>query len=189
MFLFCYESYFDFCYNVWAFLEKGGRTMSLSESEHRLLEQLYRAYYHQLYLYARAVLRHDQLAEEAVQDTFHIACGKMADLRRSENPAGWLVQTLKHVLKNMERCRSSLYSSMLRSAPYEDASLGAGRDEEDLELLYGGILTREEFHLFKRIAVDHYSFLELAQELHISVEACRKRFHRAKEKMRKKIEV
>ena len=163
--------------------------MSLSKSEYQLLEQLYRAYYHQLFLYARAILRHDQLAEEAVQDTFHIACGKMDNLCCSENPAGWLVQTLKHVLKNMERCRSSLYSSMHRSDPYNDTVLGAERDQEDLELLYGGILTREEFHLLKRVAVDDYSFLEAAEELGISVETCRKRFHRAKEKMRKNIQV
>ena len=163
--------------------------MSLSEADHQLIEQLYRAHYHQLFLYARAILRHDQLAEEAVQDTFRIACGKAADLRGSENSAGWLVQTLKHVLKNMERCRSSLYSSMLQSVPYEEARLGEGRDEEDPELLYGGILPPEEFQLLRRIAVDGWSFLEAAQELGISVDACRKRFHRAKEKMRKKMEL
>ena len=163
--------------------------MSLSETDHQLIEQLYRAHYHQLFLYARAILRHDQLAEEAVQDTFRIACGKAADLRGSENSAGWLVQTLKHVLKNMERCRSSLYSSMLQSVPYEEARLGEGWDEEDPELLYGGILPPEEFRLLRRIAVDGWSFLEAAQELGISVDACRKRFHRAKEKMRKKMEL
>jgi RNA polymerase sigma-70 factor (ECF subfamily) len=163
--------------------------MSLSKADYQLIEQLYRTYYHQLFLYARAILRHDQLAEEAVQDTFHIACGKIADLRRSENSAGWLVQTLKYVLKNMERCRSSLYSSMQQSLPYEEALLGEGRDEESLELLYGGILTREEFHLLKRVAVDGFSFLEAAEELGITVETCRKRFHRAKEKMRKNIQL
>lgn len=163
--------------------------MSLSESEYQFLEQLYRAYYHQLFLYAKAAVKNPHLAEEAVQDTFHIACSKIRELQRSENSAGWLVQTLKNVLKNMERTRSSLYTSLHTTVPYNDAVLGTQQDEIDVALLYGGILTEEEFHLLKRIALDRYSFLEAAEELHISVEACRKRFQRIRKKMRKNLEI
>ena len=105
--------------------------MALSETEYRFLEQLYRAQYHTLFLYANAILKNTHLAEEAVQDTFHIACGKAAQVCRSENPSGWLVQTLKHVLKNMERSRSSLYASMRDALPLQRRGAGgvAGRGE------------------------------------------------------------
>ena len=76
--------------------------MRTEEARQReLLKTLYLEHYHTLFLYARAVLQDPDLAEEAVQDTFCIACGKQARVAASENPAGWLVQTLKNVLRNM----------------------------------------------------------------------------------------
>lgn len=163
--------------------------MALSEFELRLIEQLYRAHYQRLFLYARALLQNTHLAEEAVQDTFHIACGRVEELQRSENSAGWLMLTLKNVVRNMERSRSSLYSAMKRELPYENAALGAKSDEISVDVLYGGILTEEDFLLLKRIVLDGWTYLEAAQELSITVEACRKRVQRSKEKLRKKLEV
>ena len=161
----------------------------MTDAELLFLEQLYRQHYQKLFLYAKAIVKNEHLAEEAVQDTFHIACAKISDLRQSENAAGWLVQTLKNVLRNMERTRSSLYAALQNHLPYEEQYLGARRDEENIELLYGSILTEEEFRLLKYIVLDQYSFLEAAGELGVSVAACRKRFQRIKEKMRKNLEI
>lgn len=161
----------------------------MSQAELLFLEQLYRQHYQKLFLYAKAVVKNEHLAEEAVQDTFHIACVRIEELRRSENRAGWLVQTLKNVLRNMERTHSSLYAALRNHLPYEDRLLGSHRDEVDVELLYGGILTQEEFQLLRRIALDRCSFLEASEELGISVAACRKRVQRIKEKMRKNLEL
>lgn len=159
----------------------------MTDAELQFLEQLYRQHYQRLFLYAKAIVKNEHLAEEAVQDTFHIACSKIAEVRRSENAAGWLVQTLKNVLRNMERTRSSLYAALQNHLPYEDQLLGGQRDEEDIELLYGGILTEEEFRLLRCIVLDRDSFLEASKQFGISVEACRKRFQRIKEKMRKNL--
>ena len=159
----------------------------MTDAELQFLEQLYRQHYQRLFLYAKAIVKNEHLAEEAVQDTFHIACSKIAEVRRSENAAGWLVQTLKNVLRNMERTHSSLYAALQKHLPYEDQLLGGQRDEEDIELLYGGILTEEEFRLLRCIVLDRDSFLETSKQFGISVEACRKRFQRIKEKMRKNL--
>ena len=161
-------------------METRGGT-AVTDAELQFLEQLYRQHYQRLLLYAKAIVKNEHLAEEAVQDTFHIACSKIADLRRSENAAGWLVQTLKNVLRNMERTHSSLYAALQNRLPYEEHHLGGERDEENIDLLYGGILTEEEFRLLRYIAVDKYSFLEVSEEFGISLEACRKRFQRIKE--------
>ena len=159
----------------------------MTDAELQFLEQLYRQHYQRLFLYAKAIVKNEHLAEEAVQDTFHIACSKIAEVRRNENAAGWLVQTLKNVLRNMERTHSSLYAALQNHLPYEDQLLGGRRDEEDIELLYGGILTEEEFRLLRCIVLDRDSFLEASEHFGISVEACRKRFQRIKEKMRKNL--
>lgn len=171
------------------FSEGREKAVALSESELQCIEQLYRAHYQRLYLYARAVVQDAGLAEEAVQDTFHIACGRVREVQRSKNSAGWLMQTLKNVIRNMERSRSSLYSSLRSGLPYDDAVLGAKCDEPSVDVLYGGILPEEDFRLLKHIVLDGWSYLEAAQSLSISVDACRKRVQRSKEKLRKKLEV
>ncbi|WP_455582700.1 RNA polymerase sigma factor [Dysosmobacter sp.] len=161
--------------------------MQTETPEQRLLKTLYLEQYHSLFLYANAVLRDSGLAEEAVQDTFRIACGKISQLSASENPAGWLVQTLKNVLRNMERSRSSLYSFMRCAVLYNDEALGEGREETNVDLLYGDLLPQEDFRLLKLVVLERYSYLEAAQELGISLEACRKRVQRIKQRLRQKL--
>ena len=72
------------------------------------LEQLYREMYDWLLGYANASLSNPSRAEEAVQETFRIACDKQTTLLESDNPKGWLVNTLKGVLRNFSRKRFAL---------------------------------------------------------------------------------
>ena len=67
------------------------------------IERLYLDLYPLLFEYARSSLSSDSLAEEAVQETFRIACQKPESLIHSPNPEGGLVNTLKNVLKNSIR--------------------------------------------------------------------------------------
>ena len=50
--------------------------MSLNQEEEKYIEQLYREMYTRLCFYAKNALGSRTLAEEAVQDTFRIACIK-----------------------------------------------------------------------------------------------------------------
>lgn len=158
------------------------------EQQKELLHQLYLEQYHTLFLYARAVPRDSHLAEEAVQDTFRIACAKLPQLAGSENPAGWLVQTLKNVLRNMERSRSSLYSFMRSSVCYNDAILDRSCEDSNVDLMYGDLLPTEDFRLLKMIVLEKYTYLEAAEELGISLEACRKRVQRIRQRIREKLD-
>lgn len=161
--------------------------MQTEEKRRELLKKLYLEYYHSLFLYARSVLQDPSLAEEAVQDTFCIACVKQEQLAASGNPAGWLVQTLKNVLRNMERSHSSLYSFMRAAVLYDDTVLQESREDANVDLLYGDLLPEEDFRLLKRIVLERYSYLEAAEELGISLEACRKRVQRIKQRLREKL--
>ena len=73
--------------------------MNTEQSE--IIEQLYLEMHDMLICYARSALEEDGLAEEAVHETFYIACQKPEQLCGSPNPKGWLVQTLKFTIKNM----------------------------------------------------------------------------------------
>lgn len=161
----------------------------MEKNQEKLLEQLFREMYRQLVAYAYSVLQEEPLAEEAVQETFRIACYKISELARSPNPKGWLTNTLKYVLKNIKRTQarlSTLLMSVLTAAEYDENA--AKEDELDVEVLYSDLADSEEFQLLKKLALEKYSMREAAEELGISVEVCKKRAQRARRTLRKKIE-
>lgn len=159
----------------------------MNDQYRKEIEDLYRQMYCLLFEYARSSLVNDSLAEEAVQDTFRIACQKPEALCGSPNPKGWLVNTLKYVISNTQRNRAAssrilmdFFSSQLNEITVSD-------DFENIEILYGDIAKTDEFQLLKEMTLDGLSHLEMAQKRGISVDACRKRMQRAKENLRKKI--
>ena len=50
--------------------------------------------------------------------------------------------------------------------------------------MYRDLLGSEDFKLLKKIILEKYPLSEAAEELNISVEACKKRVQRAKKKLR-----
>ena len=140
--------------------------------------------YYSLSAYALSALSDRSLAEEAVQDTFRIACAKVEDLQSSANSQGWLFNTLKYVIKNMIRSRARLTNMIISSFDFDENIDVKDSDTSDIDLLYSDIVDSPEYKLLKMIAIDKYTMLEAAQELGISVEACKKRVQRAKKKLK-----
>lgn len=68
-----------------------------------VITELYMRMYDFLLDYAEIRLENYSLAEEAVQETFKIACLKQDALCNGVRPEGWLVNTLKNVISNMRR--------------------------------------------------------------------------------------
>ena len=150
------------------------------------IEELYLQMYNGMMAYARSSLLEEALAEEAIQETFRIACQKPEALCGSQNPKGWLIKALKFTIQNMKRSRESarILLSEYLSSQIEKAALF--EDKISLEVLYGNVSDLEEFQLLKEMAVDGKSHLEMAQARGISVSACKKRVQRAKEVLQKK---
>lgn len=153
------------------------------------LHRLYLQMYAQLFEYARSSLNNDAMAEEAVQDTFTIACQKPESLLGSPNPEGWLVITLKNVILNTLRSQNAAKRIMIDYIAANSSELAISNDQVGLEILYDNIKDLEEFDLVKERVLEGKSYLQLANELGISVASCRKRMQRAKELLRKKIEL
>ena len=87
--------------------------MSLNQEEEEYIERLYREMYTRLCIYAMSALGSKALAEEVVQDTFRIACIKPDGLMSSKNPRGWLINTLKNVIRNRRRTEARLSNALL----------------------------------------------------------------------------
>lgn len=95
--------------------------MGLDYEQERKIEKLYREMYSLLYIYAENALANKHLAEEAVQDTFRIACAKAEAVLGSPNPKGWLVNTLKYVILNIRRTQAKLNAIVVSALSVEDS--------------------------------------------------------------------
>ncbi len=157
--------------------------MSMTNKDKMEIELLYREMFQQLFIYARSSLMDESLAEEAVQDTFRIACIKSDDLLSSKNPKGWLMSTLKNVIRNIRRSNTRLNSLFIRAFSIDDLPL-ASNDEQNLELYYMDLIGEEDYRLLEMVVVKRFTILEASKSLGISLEACKKRVQRAKKKLK-----
>ena len=158
----------------------------MDRDQDRLLEELYREMYSVLLCYANAALKDKALAEEAVQDTFRIACAKVGELSASENPRGWLMLTLKNVLRNTNR--ESIDDEIVLETYASGTDYEKRIEDDEVSILYSDLLSPDEYRLLKRIVLQKYTIRDAAKELGISIESCKKRIQRIKKKLRKKLE-
>lgn len=162
--------------------------MGLNQEEEKYIEQLYREMYTCLFFYAKNAQGNKTLAEEAVQDTFRIACIKPESLMSSKNPRGWLINTLKNVIRNRRRTEARLNNLLLAAMSAYEPQVKATVDTAEFHAAYSNALGEDDFQLLINIVIRRYSMLEAAEELGISVEACKKRVQRAKKRLQKIIE-
>lgn len=156
--------------------------------EHReRIEMLYLEMYDMLLTYAQCSFKEESLAEEAVQETFRIACQKPDQLCESKNPKGWLVNTLKFTIRNMKRNREHTLQLLSAYLLEQEECVAFSEDRLSLQLMYGNVADSEEFQLIKEMVIDKKSHLEMAKARGISVSACKKRVQRAKETLQKKL--
>ena len=161
----------------------------MTAEQSHMIEALYLEMFDKMMAYAHCSFDSESLAEEAVQETFRIACQKPEQLCQSVNPRGWLVQTLKYTICNIQSSRATaqkLVEKYLKTLS-KDASFS--EDRVDLHILYEDVAHTEEFQLLIEAAIEGRSHLEMANSRNISVEACKKRVQRAKETLRKKLNV
>lgn len=163
--------------------------MGLTPKQDHEITRLYYEMHQMLFSYANNALKDRSLAEEAVQDTFRIACSKPDVLLTSPNPKGWLTITLKYVIENIRRSRARWTKFAARLITMAEANtdlIFTLPDEESiaLEAICTKVLDAEEFRLLKRVVQDKLTMAEAAQEFNINVEACKKRIQRAKMKLK-----
>ena len=158
--------------------------MCLTTEQDEQLTSLYREMYEKLVNLAYLKLHHVSLAEEAAQETFCIACRRPEAALCCPNPQGWLVTTLRYVVRNMQRLLALREKRVITLAE-PDGGVPVFDDYTDAE--YADLLTDEEYRLFRRIAVDRYTMREAAYAFGISEEACKKRVQRIRARLQKKI--
>ena len=158
----------------------------MTEEQLQQIEQLYLEMYDILYYRANAVLQSDVLAEEAVQETFRIACGKPEMLLCSPNPQGWLMNTMKYLLCNMQRSRQRTQEMMWMAEAQFRKPFAEISDYLTLDLIYGNLADTDGFRLLLEMAGGK-TIREMAAARGISESSCKKRIQRAKILLKKQM--
>ena len=158
--------------------------MCLTTEQDEQLTSLYLEMYEKLVNLAYLKLHNVSLAEEAAQETFCIACRRPEAVLGSINPQGWLVTTLRYVVRNLQRMLAQRERRVLQT-PGQSGDAPVYDDYADVE--YADLLTDEEYRLFRRVAVDRYTMKEAAYEFGISEEACKKRVQRIRARLQIKL--
>ena len=157
-------------------------------SKEAYFTSIYREMHRLLFIYAKhAFDGRDALAEEAVQETFLILWVNLETVLERENPRGWLMLTLKNVIRNMKRSQARL--AKLLVALRVTFPEGHTMDPVSVDTLYANLQQDPDYVLLKAFALEGKSVKELAQDLGISLAACKKRLQRAKERLQKNINI
>lgn len=151
------------------------------------IEALYMELYDRLKVYADNLLSSEALAEEAVQETFRIACQKPESVFTSPNPQGWIFNTLKFTIRNIRSSQASAQRLLERYALTQSQELTGSPDHIDVDILYENVADSEEFQILKEFAIEKRSHEEMATKRGITISACKKRVQRAKEKLQQKL--
>ena len=151
------------------------------------IEALYLELYDKMIVYAESALGSRPLAEEAVQETFRIACQKPQSVCTSPNPQGWVFNALKFTIKSMRSNQASAKYLLDMYMFTQAEELTAAPDHVSVDVLYENVANTDDFQILKEMAIERRSHEEMAAKRGISVNACKKRVQRAKEKLQKKL--
>lgn len=161
----------------------------MTKQQSEKLSELYQEQYRYLLEYAKSCLHNDALAEEALQDAFHIACQKPDECLNSESPKGWMKKTLSNVICNTWRKQNTAKRILTEYYEQQAQRLWESEDAIDFDVLYQNIADTEELRLIREVTLEGKSYQELSEEKGVAVPTLRKRVQRAKEYLRKKLKL
>lgn len=138
-----------------------------------------------LLLYAVSSLSDEDLADEAVQETFVIACSKPRALIGHPNPGGWLMKTLIYVLKDMKKGRARMNALLFHIRDQESDGPCPELAEAEFDAAFGALVGEENWWMYKNVALRRMTVLEVADAAGISREAAKKRVQRTAAKLKR----
>lgn len=153
--------------------------------DHHLLEQLYDAYYHELYIYVYSLCKSHSAAEDILQETFLKAILSLPETHG--NMRAWLYRVARNLTFNlMKRDKHRAESKLEPPITQEDEPLEKLLRNETYQVLYEGITNLSKVK--KEVLVMQYfsqlSLKEIAVIMHISPENVRVIASRARKELR-----
>jgi RNA polymerase sigma factor (sigma-70 family) len=155
----------------------------LGKKEKEFIENLYFEMFPLLFSVARSHIRNLHRAEELAQEVFQIALERIDAIMLSPNPEGWLQNTLKNIILHELRARKQLAEMLVEIETLTENELSGSQNNLLLEVQ--SVLTQEEWDILKRIYIEGYTVTELANNMGLKYDTCRKRINTILSKARK----
>ena len=152
-----------------------------SEEAQAVIEAYFRAEYAGLLSFARKLNLNENLAEEAVQETFVIFLRNYERWKTRKLEPGWLYGVLRNIAMRILRDENE---TRLRCISLEDIVCEPGMEEPGY-LFAQHPPDDPNLRLLKRFYIDGMHLKDLAAEYGVSVAACKMRLKRARDRLRK----
>lgn len=168
----------------------------------KFIEKYYREFFDVLLTFAKKRIKDKDRAYDLVQDTYLEACRKPDEFMSSANPEGWLMNTLKFMIlreyklsKYMTRffvsfeAESSTLDDIQNRLSMEEYFKSQSEIESRLSRSeFKNRLSENDWHLLYKIYYENKKIVEVAQELTIPYETCKKRVQSARRRLQKELE-
>lgn len=130
--------------------------------DHQKFDEMYRRTQAEIYKFIRYRVADKELAKDVLQETYYVAYKKWDILCEHSNPMGWLINTAKNKIRELNKSLKKIECEVgLDADEYTFTEDGYGKSELDLIITKG--LTEEEKNRFYKYFLHGYSISELAQ--------------------------
>ena len=127
--------------------------MAITSNQPEVIKDLYIEMKDTLYIFFYNRLKNKALSEEAVQDTFHIACSKSSDLLASKNMKGWIMQAAKYVYSNIIQRQHTMLKLIIDAYSVDALPISAPDNYIAFRIMYADLLGNEDFEILEKIAI------------------------------------
>ncbi|MFK8052645.1 MAG: RNA polymerase sigma factor [Woeseiaceae bacterium] len=155
--------------------------------DHAAYEQLYRAYNGQIYALCLRMTANRAEAEDATQDAFIQAWGKLSSFRGDAAFSSWLHRIAVNVVLSHMRKRKRELIGLQEMPPTDATTQPEGQDLPDLENAIAGLPARAR-HVFVLVGVYGYTHEQAARSMDIAVGTCKAHLHRARQMLSDQLE-
>ena len=138
-------------------------------------------------MYAESALGNHAMAEDAVQLAFEIGWRKIEAFQNCPKPEGWIFKSLEFVISNMKSRLRTERRVIAITDEYRPDLVAAPADPLPLRVHFGDLVDTPQFQIIYEMEFNGRTLAEIAKELGISENACKKRAERARKDLQKKM--
>ena len=159
----------------------------MTTEQDQFFTKIYKERRKPLQIYAENALGNHAMAEDAVQLAFEIGWRKIEDFQNCPKPEGWIFKSLEFVISNMKSRLRTERRVMAITDEYRPDLVAAPADPRPLRVHFGDLVDTPQFQIIYEMEFYGRTLAEIAKDLDISENACKKRAERARKDLQKKL--
>lgn len=159
----------------------------MTAEQDQFFTKIYKERRKPLLMYAESALGNHAMAEDAVQLAFEIGWRKIEDFQNCPKPEGWIFKSLEFVISNMKSRLRTERRVIAIVDEYRPDLVAAPADPLPLRVHFGDLVDLPQFRIVYEMEIVGRTLAEIAGELGIREDACKKRAERARKHLQKRL--